>query len=151
MGFFTNIRKRKEEPIEITSPPHKHVWKDLPWYIECGYSDRSQSGYIRIIEPYICITCGERKNITLESYNWESISKVVFEKNLSQLEHEYKKYLKPRAIVEDMIYNIKYVKDAGYLNMVEKTLGTPHQNCGTSSFSSYTTTNPNYCIKIKKN
>ena len=133
MGLFN--RKKKETPKEIDLPKilHEHTWKDMPWYMETWWSgERKTAGY-KIIEPYICITCGERKNVQLEQADWSNISVDDREKYYRDVRKRYRKYLRPHAVVEDMINNILLVKDPGRLNMIEQMRGMPHQNVGTSA------------------
>ena len=46
---------------------------------------------------------------------------------------KYKAYLRPQAVVEDMINDILLVKDASHLDMIERLRGLPHRGVGTSS------------------
>ena len=131
-------KKKKEQPkedfkLEIPQLPHEHTWKDMPWYMEYEYNSGKQEANYKIIEPYICITCGERKNVCLEQRQWYGIDDEERNKQYNKIRNRYKKYLKPRAVVEDMINNILLVKDVDYLNMVEEMRGLPHKNVGTSA------------------
>lgn len=134
MGIFKKKKQTSTEnmldSIKIT---HTHTWKDMPWYMRTWYNtDECTAGY-QIVEPFICVTCGERKNVELEKTEWRGISYSEREKFFKEIEEKYKEYLKPRAVVEDMINNILLVKDAHRLNMIEKIYGLPHQNVGTSA------------------
>lgn len=131
MGLFSKKKKQKE--LIIPNIPHEHTWKDMPWYMEVRYNGENKTAGYEIIEPYICVACGERKNIRLESEDWSNISAQEREKIYSKIRNRYKKYLKPRAVVEDMINNILLVKDPDYLDMVEEMRGLPHRRCGTSA------------------
>ena len=131
MGLFSKKKKQKE--LIIPNIPHEHTWKDMPWYMEVRYNGENKTAGYEIIEPYICVTCGERKNVRLESEDWSNISAQEREKIYSKIHNRYKKYLKPRAVVEDMINNILLVKDPDYLDMVEEMRGLPHRKCGTSA------------------
>ena len=131
MGLFSKKKKQKE--LTIPNVPHEHTWKDMPWYMEVRYNGENKTAGYEIIEPYICVTCGERKNIRLEAEDWSNISAQEREKIYSKIRNRYKKYLKPRAVVEDMINNILLVKDPDYLDMVEEMRGLPHRKCGTSA------------------
>ena len=126
-------KKKKDKQEEIEVPKHQHVFKDMPWYMEEEYSGQQHIASYKIVEPYICITCGERKNVTLERQDWSNISAADREKEYNAVRKRYKDFIKPRAIVEDMINNILLVKDARRLNMLEKMYGYPHQNIGTSA------------------
>ena len=131
MGLFNKKKKQKE--LIIPNVPHEHTWKDMPWYMEVRYNGENKTAGYEIIEPYICVTCGERKNVRLEAEDWSNISAQEREKIYSKIRNRYKKYLKPRAVVEDMINNILLVKDPDYLDMVEEMRGLPHRKCGTSA------------------
>ena len=135
MGWFSKrIREpEKEIEIEIKEPAHVHVWKDMPWYMIVEYNEANKEASYEIIEPYLCVTCGKRENKLLEKNVWNGISPEERDKIYKDVQKKYKAYLKPRAVVEDMINNILMVKDPGYLEMVEKMRGLPHSGCGTSS------------------
>ena len=126
-------RKKKQKELVIPNIPHEHTWKDMPWYMDVRYNGENKTAGYEIIEPYICVTCVERKNIRLESEDWSNISAQERERIYSKIRNRYKKYLKPRAVVEDMINNILLVKDPDYLDMVEEMRGLPHRKCGTSA------------------
>ena len=135
MGIFS---RKKDTPIPQYEPvfpeiKHEHIWKDLPWYMEVEYSGTKNTAQYEIIEPYICITCGERKNVVLERSAWQNISSSDRDEEYKKIYKRYKKYLKPRAVVEDMINNILLVKDPEHLEMVENLRGIPHKKCGTSA------------------
>lgn len=137
--FNFKIRKQKQQSEEVSPPkiPHEHVWKDMPWYTKAEHTSNNyqRTTVFSVIEPYICITCGERKDEVLEQHVWKNVDSSFVKKNINALEEQYKDYLKPKAIVEDMIRDILYVKDPHRLQMVERTLGTPHKNCGSSTNS----------------
>lgn len=132
MGLFN--RKKKQKELVIPEIPHTCVMKDLPWYMEIRYNGTQHTAGYSIIEPYICINgCGKRINKVLEQCDWADISVEDREKEFEAIRKRYRKYLKPRAVVEDMINNILLVKDPDYLDMVEEMRGLPHRRCGTSA------------------
>ena len=136
MGIFN--RKKKEEQIprpifEFVAPKCKHQYKDFPWYMETSYNGAKQTASYRIIEPYVCILCGDRQDKVLEGDSWTNISSSIREDFYKAIRKKYKEYLKPRAIVEDMINNVLLVKDPESLKLLEKFRGSPHMDCGTSS------------------
>jgi len=135
MGIFSRKKKNTEEenPKLEFEFKHEHTWKDMPWYMEVLYDGAERTASYQIIEPYICITCGERQNKVLEKESWHNITVEAREKIYEAIRKRYHKYLRPRAVVEDMINNILLVKDPGRLEMLEKMRGTPHSGCGTSS------------------
>lgn len=132
MWFRKKKAVEENKEVEIKSE-HTHTWKDMPWYMKVYYNGTNKTAGYEIIEPYICVTCGKRKNVTLEKEDYSNISAEEREDIFKKVRIRYEKYLKPRAVVEDMIYNILLVKDPGYLQMVEKMNGIPHSGCGTSS------------------
>jgi len=132
MGIFTRKKMTEYEPV-FPELKHEHTWKDMPWYMETEYSSTEHTAQYEIIEPYICLTCGERKNVKLEGTRWTNITPDAREDEYAAVRKRYKKYLKPRAVVEDMINNILLVKDPDHLEMVENMRGTPHKRCGTSA------------------
>ena len=141
--------KEPEKPLEIPVPPHTHTWKDMPWYMEVLYNGNDKWASYSIIEPYICVTCGERNDKVLEKETWRNISVEEREKEYAAARKRYKKYLKPRAVVEDMINNILLVKDPQYLDMVEEMRGTPHRRCGTSAEMNQVKKDNHYRIEVK--
>ena len=133
MGIFNRQKKVKENTVHAIEFKHEHTFKDFPWYMEIGYDGKNKTAEYHIIEPYVCITCGERIDKVLEKNSWTNITNEEREKIFNRVENKYKKYLKPRAVVEDMINNVLLVKDPGRLEMLEHMRGTPHIGCGTSS------------------
>lgn len=128
------FKRKKKQEIHIEAPAHVCVMKDLPWYMEVEYNSREETASYKIIEPYICITgCQKRINKILEECAWSNIDAETRAKYFNRIKKKYADYLKPRAIVEDMINNIFLVKDPDYLENVEKLRGTPHRGCGTSA------------------
>lgn len=127
-------RKKKPAPMtEFPTLPHECIMKDMPWFITTEYDGEKRTASYKIIEPYICITCGKRIDKVLEEHHWANITSDWREQQYEDVRKKYKKYLKPRAIVEDMINNIILVKDAKRLEMIEEIRGLPHKNCGTSA------------------
>lgn len=134
MWPFKKKVNEKDNSVEIEfKVPHEHTWKDMPWYMLTEYSEAKQTASYQIIEPYICITCGERKDVKLEGTHWNGVTVEERKKFFQEVKDRYKDYLKPRAVVEDMINNILLVKDPEYLDTVEAMRGTPHRRCGTSA------------------
>lgn len=134
MGIFKRKKPDSVIPIEVPeNPPHEHTWKDMPWYMEVDYSGSNKTASYKIIEPFICVTCGERENKVLENQSWSNIDAESREKIYEDVRKRYRKYMRPRAVVEDMINNILMVKDPEYLAMVEQMRGLPHKGCGSSS------------------
>ena len=126
------FRKKVSDVAPVIQHEHEHTWKDFPWYMETAYSEANHSASVVIKEPYVCITCGERIDKTLEKIYWSSISAAEREKEYREIRKAYRNYLKPKAVVEDMIQDVLMVKDPAALEIIEKMQGLPHQGCGSS-------------------
>ncbi len=91
---------------ELLKPPCQrkggdHKWRDFPAYLSFHTTPNT---VIEIHEPYICIYCGKRRDICLQTMVWSNrLKKSDFEAELDRVRNEYKDILKPRAIVEDMV------------------------------------------------
>lgn len=137
MGWFFNRKKEQEKndsiPVICPTIAHQHTWKDMPWYIRTYWNGAEKTGESIIYEPYVCITCGERKNVELEHNKYINVDAETRERYFAETREKYKDYLVPQAIVEDMINNIVLVKDVSHLRMMEEKLGTPHRDVGTSA------------------
>lgn len=117
MGFFNWGKKQTIEakPIEFKC---NHKWKDFPWYITALYYEDTHAFDLKIIEPYVCIHCKERKDIVLHSvsranFSWKQASTL-----LEECEEKYGEFCQPRPIVEDMIHDMQLV-DRQYLEIAE--------------------------------
>lgn len=132
MGLF-NRKKKGADITEILPIAHEHTWKDMPWYMKTWYDSGQRIAGYSIIEPYICISCGERKDKVLEKTEWTNINSREREEEYENIHKKYKAYLRPQAVVEDMINDILLVKDANHLDMIERLRGLPHRGVGTSS------------------
>ena len=130
MGLFSRKRKKEPEIIPIITPAHEHCWKDLPWYMETEYNGSLRTASYQIIEEYICITCGEVKKKVLEEEHWSNITSKEREETYSEIRKRYKEYLRPKAVVKDMINDIQLVQDAEKLQLMEKLRSIPHPNAG---------------------
>ena len=107
MAFWD--KKKKTLP----PPPCRHKWMDFPWYYEAKYIKDTKFFNAKIIEPYVCIHCKERKNIVLKE-----ISTYISIKNATDVieswKQTYKDKMQDKAIVEDMINDMQLV-DREYL------------------------------------
>lgn len=109
MAFWN--KKKKTTPV-IPSPC-RHKWMDFPWYYEAKYTKDTKFFRAKIIEPYVCIHCKERKNIVLkEISNYISIKDA--NDILESWKKTYKDKMQDKAIVEDMINDMQLV-DREYL------------------------------------
>ena len=110
MSIFRKKRKQEPEAAPIRSPCEifGHTWKDFPPYLEYNYRQGEECN-IKIIESYVCICCKQRVNETIGQRTIISFSRDSFFKEVNCIKNKYKKFLKPRAIVEDMIHDAIYV------------------------------------------
>ena len=129
MGLFNRKKNVTPKLVEI---PHEHVWKDFPWYMTVHYNGSNKTASYQVFEPYVCLTCGERKDVVLQEESWTNITGKEREEEYASVRHTLGDKLKPRAIVEDMINDTVLVKNPNYVAMLEKIHGLPHPNVGTS-------------------
>lgn len=112
MGIFK--KREKEQLIELKC---KHKYRDFPWYIECNYypSSYGQQAYyaIDIIEPYVCVFCGDRQNKVLKHITRYGSSKEC-EKFAYEIIDSYKGHIQDKVLVEDAIADLQLV-DRDYL------------------------------------
>lgn len=111
MKFFgKNKRPIESDPI---LPPEKkcnHKFQDFPWFLTW---DLQYNKYIiKVIEPYVCIFCGERQNKVLSSYTGTNYKEG--EKLLNELHNRFDNHIKYQEEVEDMINDMILV-DPEYL------------------------------------
>lgn len=91
MGIFDFFRKKPQAPVNIPCP---HKWKDFNWYLEWNMqgsdnSIKNKPRYdfnYRIIEPYICINCHARRDITLDSRSFSGYSEKEVYEYIEELE-----------------------------------------------------------------
>lgn len=117
---FPWIKKKEDTsvpPIILTK--HEHLWQDFPWYIDFNWDTYDYS--VQIVEPYVCAYCRERKNIILDVRKGHSDrpGKVV-SAIISTWENEFKRHIKPKAEVEDMINDFQHIDKVGlsYFHML---------------------------------
>jgi len=97
-----------------------HKYKDFPWFTctKKYYSPNGDSGYeVRIVEPYVCIHCGNRVDKILSSYGGFTY-KTDADKAADKLALQYSDYIKDKCIVEDMVNDLVLV-DKQYLKYYE--------------------------------
>lgn len=130
MGFFNRSKKEpaKQYVPQPVSPLKKcqHKFQDFPWYIEGeesnGISTGAQWYRLTIKEPYVCIYCGERQDKILWEITRYGNHKEAVE-SLDSINKEFKDRIKHRAIIEDMINDMKLV-DPQYLQYYHMLQGT---------------------------
>jgi len=114
-------------PISIVKAC-EHKWKDFDWYLPTNIEKISQYKYVlrySMVEPYVCIHCHERKNITLESSSITFAGQDAYRdlnKFIESLTQRYPK-IKDRAVVEDAV-NDEQLVDREYIRIAEWLRGT---------------------------
>ena len=99
--------KRKEEPKLIEPPPCKHKYQDFPLYVTSEYDGNRVT--ITVHEPYICIYCKDRKDISLERTILRGVSRNKADMELDAKIKELGDRCKPLWEVEDMIHDFQLV------------------------------------------
>ena len=117
MGFWSWRKKLKnsDKPVEFKC---NHKWQDFPWYMQATYYEDIHKFEIKLIEPYVCVHCKERKDVILhhlvrDNYSWDDAEKLV-----DDCWEKYGKYCKDRPIIEDMIHDMQLV-DRQYLEILK--------------------------------
>ena len=105
----------KKKSVIQPPAPCQHKWKDFPWYMEETAKDGRYS--YDILQPYVCVKCKERRNKRLEGYNYSQRSRCL--EDIAEAKRVYKDYLKPKAIVEDMVKDEQLV-DREYLRLMDE-------------------------------
>jgi hypothetical protein len=108
MGLFNKKKKKEEEETPVVefhfqTPCERgeHLYRDFPPYLV--YNTEGNMRYIKIKEPYVCTLCGKRVDKILEQLTYTNMSYSDFNKEIERKEKEYEGFLKPLAIVEDMV------------------------------------------------
>ena len=113
-------KKRVEEPKEKEC---QHKFKDFDWYCEAIYDGTAEHFEAYIYEPYVCIFCGERKDIELVKAYSSNVHSLEEAKNLKKsFEEPYRDRLRDRAFIEDEIQDMILV-DRQYIDIYEKLHG----------------------------
>lgn len=112
--------------IEIPIPKCIHTWKDFPAYIKEQYIGPKQESTLEVVEPYVCVHCKERKNVTLYTETETGLNRSEHNEKRESWERKYSKILKPRIIVEDMINDEIYL-DPVKLAIVDKLRSTKNE------------------------
>ena len=102
---------------DLKKPVCAHKYRDFHWYIEGEYRAYPHDMFsIRIIEPYVCVWCGDRKNQILQEIVRENnmASKSEMVEVAKSLMDTYGDKIRPRAFVEDEINDMQLV-DRDYL------------------------------------
>ena len=114
---FWNRKAKVETTTETSKPVCSHKYRDFHWYIEGEYRAHPPTMFeIKVIEPYVCVWCGHRKNQVLQTVTREGKYATKSEMmNVTQsLMETYQGKIRPRAFVEDEINDMQLV-DRDYL------------------------------------
>ena len=96
--------KKKKEVKARVLPPKKceHKYKDFDWYVTSNYYLNTNILKVEIIEPYVCIFCGNRIDKELHTYA-TVCDKDKINKKVKDFIEPYQSKLKERAFIEDEI------------------------------------------------
>lgn len=111
MSWFR--KKKNEEPAPAAEPVKswcertgKHLYEDLPWYLLYYYNADEHQSEFEIHEVYVCHLCHDVKDVLLSSYTMAANSLKQHNSNLESMEEKYGAYLKPHAVVMDMVQDM---------------------------------------------
>ena len=113
------FNKKKEELKTATKPSERvcnHKYKDFDWYSEGRYDVDSKTFTATIYEPYVCIHCGDRKDVILDETCRYPVSVKEAEAIYEEFKNIYKDRLKEKAYVEDEIHDMTLV-DRSYIDI----------------------------------
>lgn len=81
-----------------------HKFRDYNWYLKykVGYINGKRKFSYTIYEPYVCVKCGERKDIELESAEVDCFEGFDLKGTLDAIQKAYPK-IRPLAEIEDEI------------------------------------------------
>lgn len=105
--------KKKENKPTVCN----HKWKDFPWYSLYGYDELKDRYFFKIIKPYVCIKCKERRDEQLMRFSSESLKER--DRELEKYHEMYKDKLLDLVEVEDMVKDEQLV-DREYLSLLEQ-------------------------------
>ena len=114
------FRKKVEAPKVIEPRPCQHKYRDFPWYTDGTYNYDTKVLDVSVIEPYVCIHCGHRKNVVLDHFCriFEEFGEA--EKFYDDFQDgEYTNMIEKKAVVEDMINDMVLV-DRQYVDIYMK-------------------------------
>lgn len=133
--MFWNRKRKNTSTTEVEQPvlpPCLHTWKDFPAYIKEHYEGSyectglNSKSILSVIEPYVCVHCKERKDITLYTETETNLTRSQHNAKREKWEQQYAKIIQPRIIVEDMINDEIYL-DPVKLEIVDKLRSTKNE------------------------
>lgn len=105
-------RKKQEPQVQPVKRECQHKYRDFPWYIECQvYGNHTFE--VRVVEPYVCVWCGHRKDVTLQEFSKYGGNKEA-RQAITGLMQEYGDHIQARAFIENDIHDMQLV-DRDYL------------------------------------
>ena len=123
MWPFSKRPKKSEKKVDPPIRECKHKYKDFPWYTNGKYNYDTKVLDISVIEPYVCIHCGHRKDVVLDHFSRIFYDFAEAEKFYEDFQDsQYTDKMKPRAIVENMINDMVLV-DQQYLDIYMNLYG----------------------------
>lgn len=117
MAFWNRKTKSEVTSTEQEKPMCSHKYRDFHWYIEGEYQAHPPTMFeVRVVEPYVCVWCGHRKNQVLQTVTREGTyaTKSAMMDITQSLMETYQSKIRPRAFVEDEINDMQLV-DRDYL------------------------------------
>ena len=81
---------------------HKCEYRDFPPYIEYHWESDGR-GSIEMKEKYVCLYCHKIETKILSIWKFTNCNLTEFNQAIDQTKKEYKNFIKPKAIVEDMV------------------------------------------------
>lgn len=117
--FFASQRKLKNlsrESVGING-------KTFPWYYDATYYTGQETLTASIIEPFVCIHCKERKNVTLKNFSG-IMSYEEAREFINGWKEQYEDHMMDEALVNDMIADMQLV-DREYLALAEAITNPP--------------------------
>lgn len=116
--MFSFLKKKSKSKV------CNHKWKDFPWYLAISYYDTeryySSPDYrytLKVVEPYVCIKCKDRRDEVLMTY--ESNSREKRDAKVKELQQTYPDKIRPIVEIEDMVKDEQLV-DREYLKLLEQ-------------------------------
>ena len=132
MRIFNKIKNKNSDDLPIISAQKlrnecNHKFQDFPWYLDYEIITRYYSSENRLtydlIEPYVCIHCGLRKDKILEHKVIIGKAPEAMNRIIQKIEKQYHDRIKPKPIVEDMINDLQLV-DVEHLRWYHYLNGT---------------------------
>ena len=127
MWPFNKRPKKSEKKVNPTYVPPvrecNHKYRDFPWYTDGTYNYDTKVLDVSVIEPYVCIHCGHRKNVVLDHFcrifeDFEEAEKFYDDFQ----DGKYTNMIEKRAVVEDMINDMVLV-DRQYIEIYMRLHG----------------------------